>query len=97
MAKPAKLPSEILREDGWCKKVAFTDDGRHCLVGAFLESVSPSIDFDGQIMRALRAAIRVVAPETRLLVTEWNDAQPSAAPVIAAAERAERLLGWVAA
>lgn len=30
-------PLDVLRRDGWCKQIWRDEQGRHCLMGAFLE------------------------------------------------------------
>ena len=90
--RPSRLPSDILREDGWCKNRFQDDEGRCCLEGAFSKALTGHggnyIKVDG-ITGSIRRAIG-----TRGGISSWNDAQEWVGPVIAAAERAERLLGW---
>ena len=91
LKRPDRLPSEILREDGWCRGEMKDDQGRHCLEGALWEAIPP-IGGGDPVYAAIHKAIPT--SHSDWLLTEWNDAQTSAEPVIAVCEEAERILGW---
>lgn len=91
--RPAKLPSEVLIERGWCRNW-IRREGRVCLLGsiAYAPLKQPEIH---AITNSLVAVMREKGVNGISEIIQWNDGfWRSFDDVLAVCREAERRLGW---
>jgi hypothetical protein len=92
--RPAKLPSQLLVQRGWCRDKVEDRRGRLCLAGAIYES-SLRLSFTRQALTAMLQQVVEELVGHRISIPAWNDRRTTTFDdVLVVAREAERRLGW---